>query len=116
MKVKCFLMVFVLALCSCGDIDLKEELGYAGSSEFIYMLAQASVISGMDYRIAIYDIDTMDYAYTEGRGDAEDGDIRIKRWGIGDDWAWLKSPWDSENPRHTVFKLMSEYENRIEGR
>lgn len=56
-------------------------------------------------------IDITDYAYTEGRGDALEGDVRVKRWGNNGDWAWTTTPWDSG--RHPCYHTLFEYQEAM---
>lgn len=53
-------------------------------------------------------ISTVERAYMEGQKDAIEGDIRVEK--EGDDWKWIKSPWDSE--RKPSYKYLSEYKEK----
>jgi hypothetical protein len=119
MKKLFFIVVIAAILVSCGDklIDPDKALSWSGATEYLYMRAQIDVLAGMSDHGEKYVIDKMEYGYTEGRGDAREGDIRVKRWGTAGDWAWAVSPWDSselEGSRHTVFDRLSEYEDYME--
>jgi hypothetical protein len=52
-------------------------------------------------------ISTVERAYMEGQKDVIEGDIRIEK--EGDDWKWIKSPWD-DSERKPSYKYLSEYE------
>lgn len=109
-KIKIYLLILIASLfVSCGGlIDPEKKLPYRGYKEYYYMRAQIDVLgSGLRYD-EVFKVDKMDYGYTEGIGDAKEGDIRIKRWGVADDWAWKISPWDGGT--HPIFDKLSGYE------
>ena len=59
--------------------------------------------------IVDFSLTTTEYAYMEGQKDSIEGDIRIEK--NGDDWVWIKSPWDDGD--EPFYQSLSEYENRL---
>jgi hypothetical protein len=52
----------------------------------------------------------LEEAYMEGQVDALSGDVRVEKF--GDDWTWIKSPWDEsigEFPIVAAHTYLSEY-------
>ena len=83
----------------------NRKLSWNFTAEYIYMIAQIDVVTEVVDTGLGYSGDITSYAYVEGKGDANVGDIRIEK--IGEDWKWIKSPWDGGS--HAIFNRFSEY-------
>ena len=118
----CAVALFAIAATSYTILNVERrprverstpEVSHTSSElvdEYVYMMAQRDVLLELSGTSDGYQGDVTDYPYTEGKGDAATGDIRIVRVGI-DDWGWRKTPWDSG--RHPVFQKLSEYVNEL---